>query len=104
MPKHFKRNGREFGNIIWTMNETEPIEYFYDDGLLTQIRFNLSDKDPSIKNKKLILSTRHFKEFTTSFHERHLDREGLKIVDYYANNKLTSYTELPEIKIKIIYI
>jgi len=69
----------------------ENIEFFYDDGAITQIRLYLKDSNPQIRNKKLIISKSHFKDFVTLFHERHFNQDDKKIVEYYSNNVMDSY-------------
>lgn len=69
----------------------ENIEFFYDDGEITQIRFHLKDSNPQIRNKKLIVSKSHFKDFVSLFHERHFNKDDQKIIEYYSNNVLDSY-------------
>ena len=76
------------------MSEVEAIEDFYTAGLLTQIRFNMSDKNSSVKNKKLILANYASNDFATSSHERQFKREdGIRVEESYSNDKLSFYTE-----------
>lgn len=69
----------------------ENIEFFYDDGKISQIRFHIQDSNPQIFNKKLIISKSHFKELVTLFHEKHFYQNDQKIIEYYTNNVLDSY-------------
>ena len=73
-------------------------ELFYDDeGRVSQFRLHLKDKDPEIKNKCICVSRIHFKEPVTLFYERHKTEGDKKIIEYYYNDSLDTYTETTSI-------
>ena len=72
----------------------EDYELFYDDeGRVSQFRLHLKDEDPEIKNKCICVSKIHFKEPVTLFYERHKTEGDKKIIEYYYNDSLDTYTE-----------
>ena len=71
----------------------DDYELFYDDdGRVSQFRLHLKDKDPEIKNKCICVSKIHFKEPVTLFYERHKTEGDKKIIEYYYNDSLDTYT------------
>jgi len=72
----------------------EKIEFFYDDGKISQIRFLLEDSNSQIVNKKLIISKTHFKDFATLFYEKHFFKNDKKIIEYYSNDEMESFFEI----------
>ena len=72
----------------------EDYELFYDDErCVSQFRLHLKDEDPEIKNKCICISKIHFKEPVTRFYERHKSIGTKKIIEYYYNDSLDTYTE-----------
>jgi len=69
---------------------------FYDDGKPTQLRIFLGDSDPLVKNKMLIFSKVHFKVPIHLSYERHFERDGKKVVEYYTDDELWMYDETDE--------
>jgi len=53
----------------------------------------LSDSNPEILNKKLILSKKHFNQPILLFYEKHKIINNKKIVEYYTNDILENYFE-----------
>ena len=77
-------------------NSKNSYEVFYDDEdetKVTQYRFHLEDDDPEIKNKCICVSKIHFKEPVTLFYEKHKTEGDKKIIEYYYNDSLDTYTE-----------
>jgi hypothetical protein len=90
MSKNNNEIKNSFLSFIGSENK-DNVEFFHDDGEITQIRFNLTESNPQILNKKLIISKSHFKNFVTLFHERHFNKNGRKIIEYFSDNVLDFY-------------
>jgi hypothetical protein len=75
-------------------NDKEKIEFFYDDGKITQIRFLLEDSNSQIVNKQLIISKTHFEDFATLFYEKHFYKNNIKTIEYYSQDEMDSYFEI----------
>ena len=72
----------------------DDYELFYDDkGQVTQIRLYLKDEDPEIRKKMLIISVKTFKETIFLSYEKHKTKGDKKIIEYYYNDCLDTYTE-----------
>ena len=72
----------------------EDYELFYDDdGRVSQFRLHLKDEDPEIKNKCICVGKIHFKDPVTLFYERHKTEGDKKIIEYYYNDSLDTYSE-----------
>ncbi|MDC3195461.1 hypothetical protein OAT76_03550 [Flavobacteriaceae bacterium] len=72
----------------------EDYELFYDDdGRASQFRLHLKDEDPEIKNKCICVSRIHFKKPVNLFYERHKTIGNKKIIEYYYNDSLDTYSE-----------
>ena len=56
-----------------------------------QVRIHLSDKDPTVFNKKLILDKVRFKEPVHLSYEKHLHVNGKEIVEHYTNDERHMY-------------
>ena len=65
---------------------------------ITQVQIQLTDINPQVKNKKIIISTYEFKDLITFFYEKHFIRNGKNIREHYTNNKLENYYEIERIE------
>ena len=69
-------------------------ELFYDDeGQVTQFRLYLKDNDPEIRKKVLMISVKTFTEPIFLSYEKHKTEGDKKIIEYYYNDSLDTYTE-----------
>ncbi|MDC0303858.1 hypothetical protein OAL15_02480 [Flavobacteriales bacterium] len=56
-----------------------------------QIRIQLSDKDSTVFNKKLIFDKVRFKEPVHLSYERHIKVDGKEIIEHYTNDERHMY-------------
>ena len=76
----------------------DDYELFYDDeGQVTQFRLNLKDDDPEIRKKALIISVKTFSKPIFLYYEKHKTEGDKKIIEYYNNDNLATYTETTKI-------
>lgn len=61
---------------------------------ITQVQIQLTDTNPQIRNKKVIISTYEFKGLITFFYEKHFIRNRKNIREHYTNDELESYYEI----------
>ena len=72
----------------------DDYELFYDDeGRVSQFRLHLKDEDPEIRKKVLIISVKTFTEPIFLSYEKHKTEGDKKIIEYYYNDSLDTYTE-----------
>ena len=72
----------------------DDYELFYDDeGRVSQFRLHLKDEDPEIRKKVLIISVKTFTEPIFLSYEKHKTKGDKKIIEYYYNDCLETYTE-----------
>jgi len=70
------------------------IQYLHNDkNKVNQIRIQLEDDDPQIKNKILIISKGVFLNPVILSYEKHFIRNGKEVVEYYEDDVLDSYFE-----------
>ncbi|MCB0749572.1 MAG: hypothetical protein KDC52_17460 [Ignavibacteriae bacterium] len=70
------------------------LQIFRDDNRISQIRFNIPTFSNEIQNLKLIFSKRHFNKRVILFYERHKFKPNKKVIEYYTNTRLESYSEM----------
>ena len=76
----------------------DDYELFYDDeGQVNQFRLHLKDDDPDIRKKVLIMSVKTFTEPIFLLYEKHKTEGDKKIIEYYSNDNLHTYTETTKI-------
>ena len=76
----------------------DDYELFYDEeGQVTQFRLNLKDDDADIRKKALIISVKTFSEPIFLYYEKHKTEGDKKIIEYYNNDNLATYTETTKI-------
>ena len=76
----------------------DDYELFYDDeGQVTQLRLHLKDDDPEIRKKILFISVKTFTEPVFLLYEKHKTEGDKKIIEYYYNDNLDTYTETTKI-------
>ena len=65
----------------------------FDEGRVSQVRLYLQSLDPSVYDKMLIYSDKHFKDRITLFYNKRFIRNNRHVTEYYINGQLTDYSE-----------
>lgn len=87
-------------------NSRTKMEMVYDEGKITQIRFYLDDEDETISDKKLYVDHKRFKDGYAFSYVRRSTENGIKRVEHYDNDIMTSYSleeRTPEYKLTQIF-
>ena len=91
--KYYKKSEDDRVEFFDSETDTKTMEWLYEDGEIFQIRIFLNDPDKTVKNKMLIFNKRPFIRRVVNSHERHFQRDGKDVVEYYSEDELWMYSE-----------